>query len=116
MLEVCPSIAAHTPPTVEAHPLGIGGREDPVRLRFTAAPGDAVVLGICDVGGRFRLVANEVQVIEPPAALPRLPVACAVWEPLPSWSTSTETWLMAGGPHHTVLTTRYRCPPFGIWR
>ncbi len=104
MLEVCPSIAAQTP-TVEAHPLSIGGRADPVRMRFTAAPGDAVVLGICDVGNRFRLVANEVRVIEPPAPLPSLPVACAVWEPLPSWSTSTETWLMAGGPHHTVLTT-----------
>ncbi|MGW0161628.1 L-arabinose isomerase [Mycobacterium sp. NPDC003323] len=104
MLEVCPSIAAGTP-TVEAHPLAIGGREDPVRMRFTAAPGDAVVLGICDLGGRFRLVANEVRVIEPPAPLRSLPVACAVWEPQPSWSTSTEAWLMAGGPHHTVLST-----------
>lgn len=104
MLEVCPSIAAGTP-TVEAHPLAIGGREDPVRLRFTAAPGEAVVLGICDLGGRFRLVANDVHVIEPPTPLRSLPVACAVWEPEPSWSTSTEAWLMAGGPHHTVLST-----------
>ena len=104
MLEVCPSIAAGTP-TLEVHPLSIGGRDDPVRLRFTAAPGNAVVVGICDMGSRFRLVANEVRVVEPTADLPNLPVAYAVWEPLPSWSTSAEAWLMAGAPHHTVLTT-----------
>jgi L-arabinose isomerase len=104
MLEVCPSIAASTP-TLEVHPLSIGDREDPVRLRFTAAPADAVIIGICDMGSRFRLVANEARVVEPDAELPNLPVACAVWEPLPSWSTSAEAWLMAGAPHHTVLTT-----------
>ena len=104
MLEVCPSIAAGTP-TLEVHPLSIGGRDDPVRLRFTAAPSDAVVIGICDMGSRFRLVANEVRVVEPTEELPSLPVACAVWEPLPTWSTSAEAWLMAGAPHHTVLTT-----------
>ncbi len=104
MLEVCPSIAAGTP-TLEIHPLAIGGREDPVRLRFVAAPADAVIIGICDMGARFRLVANEVRVVEPNAELPKLPVACAVWEPLPSWSTSAEAWLMAGAPHHTVMTT-----------
>ncbi|MDV3126647.1 L-arabinose isomerase [Mycobacterium sp. 21AC1] len=112
MLEVCPTIAAQTP-TVEVHPLGIGGREDPVRLRFTGAPGDGVVLGICDMGTRFRLVANHVTVVEPSAALPKLPVACAVWEPKPSWSTSTEAWLMAGGPHHTVLTTSVSADTIG---
>ncbi|AQT81798.1 L-arabinose isomerase [Mycolicibacterium litorale] len=104
MLEVCPSIAEGTP-ALEVHPLSIGDREDPVRLRFTAAPGDAVILGISDMGSRFRLVANEVRVVEPNAALPKLPVACAVWEPCPSWSVATETWLMAGAPHHTVLST-----------
>ena len=104
MLEVCPTIAAGTP-TLEVHPLSIGGREDPVRLRFTAAPADAVIIGICDMGSRFRLVANEVRVVEPTAELPNLPVACAVWEPSPSWSTSAEAWLMAGAPHHTVMTT-----------
>ncbi len=104
MLEVCPSIAASTP-TLEIHPLSIGDRDDPVRLRFTAAPADAVIIGICDMGSRFRLVANEVRVIEPTEELPNLPVACAVWEPSPSWSTSAEAWLMAGAPHHTVLTT-----------
>ncbi|WP_123025008.1 L-arabinose isomerase [Mycolicibacterium stellerae] len=104
MLEVCPSIAADTP-TLEVHPLSIGDRDDPVRLRFTAAPADAVIIGISDMGSRFRLVANEVRVVEPSAELPNLPVACAVWEPMPTWSTSTEAWLMAGAPHHTVLTT-----------
>jgi len=104
MLEVCPSIAAATP-TLEVHPLSIGDREDPVRLRFTAAPADAIILGICDMGSRFRLVLNEVHVVEPTHDLPNLPVACAVWEPLPNWSTSTESWLMAGAPHHTVMST-----------
>ena len=80
MLEVCPSIAG-TRPTLEIHPLGIGGREDPVRLRFTAAPGPAVVVGINDMGDRFRLTLNEVAVVEPDAPLPNLPVACAVWVP-----------------------------------
>ncbi len=103
MLEVCPSIAAGTP-TLEIHPLGIGGREDPVRLVFDAAPGPAVVLGIADLGERFRLVANEIKVIAPTRPLPRLPVARAVWEPAPSLETSAECWLAAGGPHHTVLS------------
>lgn len=104
MLEVCPSIAGGLP-DLEVHPLSIGGREDPVRLRFTAAPGEAVILGISDIGSRFRLVANEVRVVEPTAPLPKLPVACAVWEPRPTWSIATEAWLMAGAPHHTVLST-----------
>ncbi len=104
MLEVCPSIAAGTP-SCEIHPLGIGGREDPVRLVFDAAPGPATVLGIADMGDRFRLVGNEVTVVEPPHPLPKLPVARAVWEPKPDFATSAESWLQAGGPHHTVLST-----------
>ncbi|MBW8730099.1 MAG: L-arabinose isomerase [Terrabacter sp.] len=104
MLEVCPTIAARRP-SLEIHPLGIGGREDPVRLRFTAAPGPGVVVGMSDLGGRFRLTLNEIDVVEPDEDLPSLPVACAVWEPRPSLSTSAESWLLAGGPHHTVLTT-----------
>jgi L-arabinose isomerase len=104
MLEVCPSIAAGTP-RAEIHPLGIGDREDPVRLVFTAAPGAAFVVGLLDLGDRFRLVANVVDVVEPAAPLPRLPVARAVWNPRPDFATSTESWLHAGGPHHTVLTS-----------
>jgi L-arabinose isomerase len=103
MLEVCPSIAADTP-SCEIHPLGIGGREDPVRLVFDAAPGSAVVLGLADLGERFRLVANEIEVVAPTAPLPKLPVARAVWRPAPDLSTSAEAWLTAGGPHHTVLS------------
>ncbi|MGW2248924.1 L-arabinose isomerase [Kitasatospora sp. NPDC001660] len=103
MLEVCPSIAATTP-SCEIHPLGIGGREDPVRLVFDAEPGPAVVVGLADLGDRFRLVANEVDVVAPPAPLPNLPVARAVWKPRPDLHTSAEAWLTAGAPHHTVLS------------
>ncbi|HLU71153.1 MAG TPA: L-arabinose isomerase [Nonomuraea sp.] len=104
MLEVCPTIASGTP-SCEIHPLGIGNREDPVRLVFDAAPGPAVVVGLADMGDRFRLVANEIDVVAPPQPLPRLPVARAVWRPRPNLRTSAESWLTAGAPHHTVLTT-----------
>jgi L-arabinose isomerase len=104
MLEVCPSIAAGRP-RLEIHPLGIGNREDPVRLVFDAAPGPAVVVGMADIGDRFRLVGNEVDVVPPDAPLPNLPVARAVWRPAPDLRTATEAWLTAGGPHHTVLST-----------
>jgi L-arabinose isomerase len=104
MLEVCPSIAADRP-SCEIHPLGIGGREDPVRLVFDAAPGRAVVGGMADMGDRFRLVANEIEVVPPAEPLPNLPVARAVWRPAPDLRTSTEAWLTAGGPHHTVLSS-----------
>jgi L-arabinose isomerase len=104
MLEVCPTIAAGQP-SCEIHPLSIGAREDPVRLVFDAAPGPAVVLGMADLGDRFRLVANEVDLVPSDEPLPRLPVARAVWRPRPDFHTSAESWLSAGGPHHTVLTT-----------
>ncbi|MGA5299089.1 L-arabinose isomerase [Nucisporomicrobium flavum] len=103
MLEVCPSIAADRP-SCEIHPLGIGGREDPVRLVFDAAAGPGVVIGLADLGDRFRFVANTIEVTPPDEPLPKLPVARAVWKPAPSLSTSAESWLTAGGPHHTVLT------------
>jgi L-arabinose isomerase len=105
MLEVCPSIASGAAVSCEIHPLSIGGREDPVRLVFDAAPGPAIVVGLADLGDRFRLVANEVDVVPPPAPLPNLPVARAVWRPRPSLSTSAESWLTAGAPHHTALTS-----------
>jgi L-arabinose isomerase len=104
MLEVDPTIAADRP-RVEIHPLSIGHREDPVRLVFDAAPGPGVVVGMCDLGDRFRLVGNEIEVVPPDEPLPRLPVARAVWRPAPDLRTSTESWLAAGGPHHTVLST-----------
>ena len=104
MLEVCPSITSQQP-SLEIHPLSIGGREDPVRLRFTADPGPGLVAGLSDLGDRFRLTVNDIDVVAPDEELPHLPVACAVWEPRPSLSTSAEAWLMAGAPHHTVLST-----------
>jgi L-arabinose isomerase len=104
MLEVCPTIAAGTP-RIEIHPLGIGNREDPVRMVFDAAPGEGLVVGMSDMGDRFRLVLNEIDVVPADEPLPNLPVARAVWEPRPDLATSAETWIMAGGPHHTVLST-----------
>ncbi|MEY9848688.1 L-arabinose isomerase [Streptacidiphilus sp. MAP5-3] len=104
MLEVCPSITTARP-SAKIHPLGIGGREDPVRLVFDADPGVGVVVGLADMGDRFRLVANEIDIVEPPEPLPALPVARAVWAPRPDLTTSAEAWLTAGGPHHTVLST-----------
>jgi L-arabinose isomerase len=85
--------------------LGIGGREDLVRLVFDAAPGPAVVVGLGDLGERFRMVANEIEIVAPPQPLPRLPVARAAWKPMPDLPTSAEAWLTAGAPHHTVLST-----------
>lgn len=99
MLEICPSIAADKP-TLEIHPLGIGGKEDPVRLVFNARAGDAINVALMDMGNRFRLLVNEVKVVKPPA-LPNLPVARAVWEPRPDFKAACAAWILAGGAHHT---------------
>ena len=104
MLEVCPSLAGGKA-SCEIHPLSIGGRSDPVRLVFDAAPGAAVILGLADMGDRFRLVASVVDIVAPDEPLPRLPVARAVWRPRPDLAIAAESWLTAGGPHHTALTT-----------
>lgn len=104
MLEVCPSLTTSTP-SLEVHALGIGGREDPVRLVFDTDPGPGVVVAMSDMRDRFRLTANVVDVIPPDADLPNLPVARAVWRPEPDFATSAECWLAAGAAHHTVLTT-----------
>ncbi|RFA23579.1 L-arabinose isomerase [Subtercola boreus] len=104
MLEVSPSLTS-AKPTLEIHPLGIGGREDPVRLVFTADPGPAVVVAMSDMRDRFRLVANVVEVVEPTAPLPKLPVGRAVWKPEPSFEVSAAAWLTAGAAHHTVMST-----------
>ncbi len=107
MLEVCPSITTETP-SCEIHPLSIGGRADPVRLVFTASPGPAVAVGLLDLGDRFRIVLNQVDVVRPPADLPNLPVARALWEPRPGLKVAAESWLLAGGPHHTSFSTALR--------
>ena len=100
MLEICPSIAAGKP-SCEVHPLGIGGKEDPVRLVFDAATGPALNATIVDMGNRFRMVVNVVDVIEPLEKLPRLPVARALWKPQPDFDTGLAAWILAGGAHHT---------------
>ena len=104
MLEVCPSLTTARP-SLEIHPLGIGGKEDPVRLVFDTDAGPGVVVSLSDMRDRFRLTANVVEVVAPDQALPNLPVARAVWKPEPDFATSAEAWLTAGGAHHTVLTT-----------
>ncbi|MCU1528991.1 MAG: L-arabinose isomerase [Frondihabitans sp.] len=104
MLEVSPTLSSSRP-TLEIHELGIGGKDDPVRLVFTADPGPAVVVALSDMRDRFRLTANVVDVVEPDADLPNLPVGRAVWEPRPSFAVSAEAWLTAGAAHHTVMST-----------
>lgn len=104
MLEVCPSITTEKP-SLEIHPLSIGGKADPVRLVFTADSGPAVNASMVDVGSRFRLIVNQVNVIEPQYPLPKLPVARAVWVPEPDLKVTATAWIHAGGAHHTVLSS-----------
>jgi L-arabinose isomerase len=103
MLEVCPSIAEDRP-SAEIHPLAIGGKEDPVRLVFTAAPGKAVNASVVDMGNRFRLIVNRVNIVRPEHPLPKLPVARAVWIPEPNLKVGATAWILAGGAHHTALS------------
>lgn len=110
MLEICPSIAA-AKPACEIHPLGIGGKSDPVRLVFDVAGGSALNASMIDMGSRFRLLINEVEAVDPPEKLPKLPVARVLWKPLPDMATACAAWIYAGGAHHTVfsqnLSTEY---------
>jgi L-arabinose isomerase len=104
MLEVCPSIAA-AKPSLEIHPLGIGGKEAPARLVFTAKAGPALNATMIDMGNRFRLIVNELNVVKPPRPLPKLPVACATWEALPDFKTAAAAWIYAGGAHHSAFSS-----------
>ncbi len=110
MLEICPSLAADKP-SCEIHPLGIGGKADPVRLVFNASAGPALNVSLVDLGHRFRLIVNEVEAVSVTEALPKLPVARALWKPMPNMATGCAAWLLAGGAHHTVysqnLTTNH---------
>ena len=99
MLEICPSLA-DGPIRLESHPLGIGGKDDPARLVFTAATGPALNVSVMDMGNRFRFVLNEVEAIEPPADMPALPVARVIWDPKPDLATAAAAWIYAGGAHH----------------
>jgi L-arabinose isomerase len=103
MLEVCSSIAEGRP-SLEVHPLGIGGKADPARLVFNVAAGFGLNASLVDLGNRFRLIVNAVEVVRPDAALPKLPTARAVWVPKPSLKVAAAAWIHAGGAHHTAFT------------
>lgn len=103
MLEVCSSLAGQKP-KLEIHPLSIGGKDDPPRLVFDVAEGEALNASIIDLGNRFRMIVNEVRVINPPKQLPKLPVARALWIPKPDLETSATAWILAGGAHHTAFS------------
>ena len=101
MLEVCPSIAAEKP-RLEVHPLGIGGKADPARLVFDCAPCEAFNASMIELADHFRLIVNEVDVVAPDEALPRLPVARTVWVPRPNFAEAARRWIEAGGAHHSI--------------
>ena len=103
MLEVDESIA-NGKPSCEVHPLGIGGKADPVRLVFNVAGGPALNASVVDMGNRFRLLVNEVEAVEPQQDLPKLPVARVLWKPLPDMKTGAAAWILAGGAHHTCYS------------
>jgi L-arabinose isomerase len=103
MLEICSSIAA-TKPELEILPLSIGGKADPVRLIFDSQTGPALAASMVDMGKRFRLIINEVDVVPTEAPLPKLPVARAFWKPKPDLKTAAAAWILAGGAHHTSFS------------
>jgi L-arabinose isomerase len=109
MLEICPSIA-RSRPSLQIHPLGIGGKADPVRLVFDTAPGRALNASMIDLGNRFRLLVNEVDVVAPDKPLPKLPVARAVWQCKPDLPTAAAAWIYAGGAHHTGFSQAVTTP------
>jgi len=111
MLEICPSIASGKP-ACEIHPLGIGGKSDPVRLVFDVASGPALNASMIDLGNRFRLLVNEVEAVAPIEKLPKLPVARVLWKPLPDLNTACAAWIYAGGAHHTVFSQNLRTEHF----
>jgi L-arabinose isomerase len=103
MLEICPSIAAGQP-TLEVHPLGIGGKDDPARLVFNGVAGPAINVSPIDLGNRFRMIVNEVEAVVPEHDLPKLPVARVLWVPQPNLKIGAAAWILAGGAHHTVYS------------
>jgi L-arabinose isomerase len=109
MLEVCPGIGVEgIKPSIQVHPLGIGGKKDPARLVFDGEGGDAVNVSLVDMGNRLRLIVNEVSAIRPVKAMPKLPVARVLWKPKPDFKTALEGWIHAGGAHHTCFSTALR--------
>jgi len=104
MLEICPSIAEKKP-RIEVHPLGIGGKADPARMVFNAAPGPSVLATLIDLGGRFRMIVNEIETVKIENEMPKLPVARALWKPYPSLAGAAEAWIICGGAHHSVYSS-----------
>ena len=104
MLEVCPTLAAGRP-RIETHPLGIGMNEkDPARLVFEGKAGSATVSSLIDMGGRLRLIVQDIECVRPIMDMPNLPVARVMWRACPSLMTGAKMWIMCGGAHHTVLS------------
>ncbi len=103
MLEICPSLAKEKA-KIEVHPLGIGGKNAPARLVFEGKEGAAIAVSLIDMGGRMRLICQDVECIKPIMEMPNLPVARVMWKVQPSLAVGLEAWLMAGGAHHTVLS------------
>ncbi|MBN2352515.1 MAG: L-arabinose isomerase [Spirochaetales bacterium] len=114
MLEVCPSLSSARA-RVEVHPLSIGGKADPARLVFDGDAGRAVCVSLIDLGNRFRLIVNEVESVKIEKPMPKLPVARVVWKPLPSFRDSTESWILAGGAHHTCFSLKLTAANLEDW-
>ena len=106
MLEVCPSLASNDArPRIETHHLGIGMNEkDPARLVFEGKAGKAIVVSLVDMGGRLRLICQDIECVKPIMSMPNLPVARVMWKPMPDLLSGIECWITAGGAHHTVLS------------
>jgi len=114
MLEVCPSVAAEKP-RIEVHPLGIGGKNPPARLVFEGHPGEAIVVSLVDMGGRLRLIVQDIEAVKPIYEMPNLPVARVMWKALPDLLTGAEAWIAAGGAHHTVLSYDVTAQQMADW-
>ncbi|GMO62086.1 MAG: L-arabinose isomerase [Treponemataceae bacterium] len=116
MLEVCPTIANDAKKVrIEVHPLAIGGKAPPARMVFDAAAGQAVLATIIDLGNRFRMILNEVEAIQIPFDMPKLPVARALWKPYPNLRDAAESWILCGGTHHAVFATALTKEFFRDW-
>lgn len=114
MLEVCPTIA-ESRPSIKVCPLSMGDREDPARLVFTSKPGKGVACSLVDLGNRFRLIINDVECLKQDIPMPKLPVATALWKPMPDLITGAEAWILAGGAHHTAFSYDLTAEQMGDW-
>ena len=113
MLEICPSLSS-AKARIETHPLSIGDRQPPARLVFDVDPGEGVVVTLLDLGGRMRMIAQDVDCI-PCLTMPKLPVARVMWNPRPDLKTALKCWILAGGGHHSVLSTQLSAQEMEDW-